>query len=205
MHVTAIEIATKAMIADMDVPDFQSAFEQYPQPEFTPGEPINPAELKRVIDAHSWVIYLLMWQGRNADLPPDFVWKPGVRGKLAPSYWPELEEDPWNNTYRFYIGPWPDNVPMHFRTYIGADTDNDGTPEPQKFPENEPIPNTQQTGDGAYGAPAPRDLDVYIWSLGANGADDQGYITDPNDTTEYPGGGDDINNWDYRKGWTAFY
>ncbi len=58
----------------------------------------------------------------------------------------------------------------------------------------------------AYGYPAPRDVEVYMWSSGANQRSDAHLLTQLNlgvDNADpaFLGGGDDPNSWDTEAGW----
>jgi len=61
-------------------------------------------------------------------------------------------------------------------------------------------------GVQAYGYPAPRDVEVYMWSSGANKRSDASLLAQMNqgvDTSDaaFLGGGDDENSWDTEAGW----
>lgn len=136
--------------------------------------------------------------------------------RLLPYRGSDIKVDPWGNPYQFFVGPWPADLgPILFRCYdreLRA-----SVLRPSHRPPRYTAPPDQLTieVDGnERGIPAPDDLELYIWSYGANGVSDQPYY-DPSHvyapparqyyrkhaSDEYLGGGDDINNWD--EGYTS--
>jgi len=204
--ITNVEITLTGMLADAGTKDFSQFFTEYPHVK--PDDTVDMYEMERLIDLHTQAMYVLLRQGRNAELPDEFVPQEGLLQKLGTSYMPNLETDPWDNLYRFYIGPWPNGVPIQFRSYE-LDGYVAGLKNPKKYETDEVvIEGLPYKGDGGYGISAPRDKPIYIWSLGKNRQSDQGHFfteTDVSIPPEYLGGGDDINNWDDRKGWKLFY
>jgi hypothetical protein len=58
----------------------------------------------------------------------------------------------------------------------------------------------------AYGFPAPRDIEVYMWSSGPNQKNDAHLLLQLNQGVDqsdpvFLGGGDDPNSWDNEAGW----
>lgn len=163
--------------------------------------------------------YSLLRQGRNVD--DSVMIDPAIKSKLGTSY-DTLGNDPWGNQYRFWMGPLPPpgngtGQGVLFRSYrinlsSAFDVDEeeyeayvyDGAKETI---EKGKIPG-QPKADGDFGYPAPRDLPVYIYSLGPNQALEAFRVIDglysDNVATDYQGflgGGDDPNNWDHDNGW----
>ena len=197
--------------------------------------------MNQVFEVYTDIFYRLLRQGKDATNPlyasdptdPDALYKwtvtinavsttlvfklrPEVRQKLAATYL-ELQRDPWDNQYKFFVGPWPkgnstvttntaDNTTWkkwpYFRCYRGVkpgteniyiyDTAARLDEETNKVPGN-PLQ------DFLPGFPAAKDLPVYIFSWGENMQPDQGPSIDTK------GGFDDINNWDSQAGWQGLY
>lgn len=108
-----------------------------------------------------------------------------------------LDRDPWGQPYRVWFGPLPEAMlaegPMPLRVRFS-----------ESLPEDE---RTRTLPDGRRASfPAPTDLPVYIYSTGRNRKVNQAHAPDyPRFLPEHAGGGDDINNWDPGRGWSAFY
>lgn len=191
--------------------------------------PLGYAEVETQIRKQTDLIYRLLRQGRNAELPAGVSFAPGVREKLGTSYLADIDVDGFQQLYQFYIGPWePADSTLNtaqaiipFRGWRANDATNangviDRTdPEytayvyngQHKLDEEARVPGNPKADD-APGYPAPKDLSVYIFSRGVNLRSDQNYmlITSPGLVQEsHKGGGDDINNWDKTRGWEAFY
>lgn len=143
--------------------------------------------------------------------------KPAIVKKLRTGYM-DVGNDPWQNSYQFFLGPWPKynytpnagatnlNLrfarPIAFRCYRTNDDGSDMRYDwnalaalNAKMPGN-PYP------DNCLGLPAQFSTTVYIYSMGANMICDQNLTLDTNSTAN---GYDDINNWDNGQGWTEFY
>lgn len=158
--------------------------------------------------------YELLRQGSGAEAQLDDA----IRGKLGTSYM-DLGLDPWGNKYRFYMGPLrglvfhrsyrlPTDVDdAYFRDHYVWDTD-------QRNEARRDLPGQPQVdkivlpgGRPLYfpGYPAPRDLPVFIYSLGPNATAEAIYHSDYPTMIEpdFFGGGDDINNWDNESGWES--
>lgn len=144
------------------------------------------------------VFYELLRRGRDADFSgTGLTLKDDVKRKLGTSYM-DLNMDPWGEQkYQFFVGPlmgaaW---IYVPFRSHRD-DTGNDDyvyntaryNDAQAKMPGNPPA-------DNVAGFPAPRDLPLYIYSMGENLTSDQVDL----------GGGDDINNWDSAAGWEDRY
>jgi hypothetical protein len=129
---------------------------------------------------------------------------------LGTSYISELGNDPWENPYQIFPGPWPEEMgTVLFRRAL------EGEPSPYSTPEAGHVLSDALTFTMAsepptkQGLPAFDHMDFYIWSLGENEVSDQP-IYDPTQAyappvrqhyrkdapDEYLGGGDDISNWD---------
>jgi hypothetical protein len=172
------------------------------------------------IEVYSAACYQLLRQGRNvvaslgndpdtADLVD--IFDRNAIERLHVGYL-DIEEDPWDQAYRFYVGPWNQEAgPIPFRTFaIPTGIPGIGKPfDPDDDPHTVSV--TVQDGTFTAGFPAPDTKSVYIWSLGRNGFDDQ--LHQQGDTWQYRadaegeerGGGDDINNWDPARTWERFY
>jgi hypothetical protein len=137
-------------------------------------------------------------------------------------------EDDWGNPYQIFIGPWPEELgPVLFRVYGPGGDELSGI----AHPERSNLPNTEDgfsdgqrdmltvnTETGHHGFLVSGDLDMYIWSYGANDRSDQP-IYDPSHEyappsirhyrmhakEKYLGGGDDINNWDQSRTYRSLY
>lgn len=133
--------------------------------------------------------------------------------KVRTSRW-DVPRDPWGNAYMCFLGPWPEDLGLIlFRCYerSRAGPGSENARVRSNLPVN--IQNADEltltVGDVQRGIPAVADLDLYIWSYGANGMSDQPryipshtYAPPPESHyrarsgIEFLGGGDDINNWD---------
>lgn len=174
-------------------------------------------------NAWTFVIPELLRNGCNTKLDL----KPGVRKKLAPGYMP-VGNDPWGRPYHFFAGPLDakayDGMALatRFRSYRKpARTfyiDRNGYQQTSFYYDTEAKQEeTARLGtdtrvpepDGLPGFPAPADLPVYIWSMGADGKSCQriGAGLDAEDVKVGPSPdcGDDINNWDAEWAWQSFY
>lgn len=205
--------------------------------------------IDNVIKTYTEIFYLLLRQGKDAKgktgtdvlavFPESgtvningvpvvltFELRPEIKQKLAASYL-DLQRDPWDNMYHFFVGPWPKgnystltttgNTAAdvatwkkwpYFRCFRGLVS---GTEEPKIYstvadtagdPGLKTEADTQVPGnppqDYLPGVPSPRDLPVYIFSYGENMQSDQGPLP-------AKGGYDDINNWDNQAGWQGLY
>jgi hypothetical protein len=140
--------------------------------------------------------------------------------ELGTSYMPDLAFDPWGNLYQFYPGPWPDDMgPVIFRTYLPSLAElKSGRIKPTDQLLMEGIA-WQTKEDIIFGWPADAEMNVYIWSYGANLESGQPrydpthqyvppafqYYDQRAQEPEFFGGGDDINNWDRDQTFMRFY
>lgn len=184
--------------------------------------PQNYAQVEAQVNILTDAFYILLRQGKqaaDADLAP-LVLAPGVKAKLSTSYLPDLGLDSWGRSYKFWIGPWKGLegqplAPIPFRGYRPGIEDETGQNpyEPYTYnadarvEANQRIPGNP-AADDRWGYPAPKDMAIYIFSVGVNGQMDQNFADDPANSPvqdDYRGGGDDINNWDGEQGWMGFY
>lgn len=205
--------------------------------------------MKVAMDAYTEIIYLLLRQGKNATNPTVesnatykdkgiiyifpvqvngadviFQLRPEVKAKMAATYL-DLQRDPWDQQYRFFIGPWKKGASAsvttvatnedtwkkwpYFRSYRGnvgdteiariyADHNDSAGNDGLKTAADKEVPGNPPA-DYLPGVPASRDLPVYIYSYGENLESNQGpYVSKK-------GGYDDINNWDSQSGWLGLY
>ena len=137
-------------------------------------------------------------------------------------------EDDWGNPYQIFIGPWPEEFgQVLFRHYdtAGVKSGSIKGSEPSTAPKfgddsfmGQRDTLTVDSEAGPHGFPASGDLDIYIWSYGANGRSDQP-MYDPShqyappaiqhyrghEDVKYSGGGDDINSWDRSRTYRSLY
>lgn len=148
------------------------------------------------------------------------IFAPGLMEKISRHVGSDIPLDPWGNPYQLFLGPWPDKLgPIVFRCYSRAY-------RPKTFLNSNLIPVNSAASDcltvtlakEEHGIPAPKSMDIYIWSYGLNGVSDQA-LFDPSlhynppfrqyyrkDAPDrYLGGGDDINNWDASGSSNEFY
>jgi len=196
------------------------------------------------------LVYRLLKKGRGALVSDDGLGTPmagyqnDVVRNLGTAYFAELDFDPWGNLYQFYPGPWRvTNGPNVFRVYLPpADSTNTVPGESTMAATGDdlslgsaaptPFPLTDiETGEDIplAGVPASNQVDVYIWSQGANLISGQAEFRPPvagslpGDPSQYAGitpitdaypsgqepelvgGGDDINNWDRNQTFMRFY
>ena len=175
--------------------------------------------------ANAWTFLVpeLLRDGCNAktDL------KPEIRTRLAASYI-HTGNDPWGHPYHFFAGPLDaavyDDMALasRFRSYRKPTRtfyiDRNGyqktifyydaqarQEEVTRLGTETRVPEP----DGLPGFPAPADLRVYIWSMGADGKSCQRIGADQSPESVHVGpaadSGDDINNWDSQRGWQDFY
>lgn len=138
--------------------------------------------------AEAWnhIIPELLYHGRAAAVEM----KPGIRERLRERYLsPDALVDPWGNPYQFFAGP------LTHKVYAG-------TAATEYFRAYCP--------GGTADCEVPDDLPIYIWSLGKDGKSYQrigpGAGDEAGDASATSGKpGDDINNWDGRSSWLAFY
>ena len=163
--------------------------------------------------------------------------------QLAPFYLNDVEVDPWGNPYLLFPGPWPKNndplasakepngnlnifrifmpslysgmplLPGQRPSYAKPDalTINFAPDTPPEQVAEVQDPDTLEYE--VYGYSAPRDMKVFIYSLGKNMVSGQAIYSnsvyswksyDGEDRLTW-GGGDDINNWDWDQSWMRFY
>ncbi|NIA15230.1 MAG: prepilin-type N-terminal cleavage/methylation domain-containing protein [Nitrospiraceae bacterium] len=160
---------------------------------------MSSLSLEAAQEVYNLIFYELLRQGKNADFSPlSIKLKESVRKNLGTSYL-EIGKDPWSeHAYQFFAGPIRRAATMYFRSYRDYLDQNDELVEYVYDAKAKDELDMELRGnpkaDGGRGFPAPRDLPIYIYSLGLNLEDEQGTTI---------GGGDDINNWDNAQGWTA--
>jgi prepilin-type N-terminal cleavage/methylation domain-containing protein len=184
-EMTNVNTAVTKLLADAERRDIGSLFT---------GPLVNPAAfnnsrdlLQQAVTTYSNVMYELLRQGKNADLPL----QPEVKQRLASSYM-DLGTDPWDNRYNFWIGrpvdPLSTDAAGRPRVFLRSYREN---PEPTgSVPQNysgfendagffvpyvynnvskqildAKIPGNPRA-DGEEGFPAPTDKPVYAWSSG---------------------------------------
>lgn len=126
--------------------------------------------VEETVAHHTDVMYALLAKGRNADVGM----KPALRRKLSEGYGRfALGEDPWDNRYRFYAGPWVagrhaghDTPP--FLSYV----DGIRKPVPEGF---------RPSGDEQ----------VILFTFGPDGVSSQPYHAE----YDANGAGDDVGSW----------
>ncbi|MFA6240574.1 MAG: prepilin-type N-terminal cleavage/methylation domain-containing protein [Candidatus Hydrogenedentales bacterium] len=214
-EIKGIDLALTKMLTDTNRQDFRSFFE-IPTGSVFDGIShtelaADPALLKSAIAIYTNAFYILLKQGKNAEIDgADIVLNAEVRKKLGTAYMTDLGKDPWGNLYQFFPGPWRSSVNNPF-VVREADVD---IPGGYQLADAQ-VAFTDANGDtNALGFPAPRNETMYIYSLGANlvsnqsfnegfnvpNVDDANYLGD-----EYVGGGDDVNSWDTQASWAPFY
>ncbi|MCP4642318.1 MAG: type II secretion system protein [bacterium] len=173
---------------------------------------------------HEEIFYELLRRGNQADVPGLL---PEVKAKLGPGYM-DVPKDPWDNLYRFSMGPWDTaggrNSSIPFRAWranpdYDEDIDVDYPPyvydqEAKDRADAEDRPGNPPADD-LQGYPADRQTIVFVWSQGSNLLSDQIFDDEEEDPSsadgrmfedfEYKGGGDDIPNWDTEQAWTRWY
>lgn len=195
-----------------------------------PGPKMTREQFELLEEVYTDTVYSLLRYGRSAlerDYVPDGltfeireILDEDALKKLGTSYM-DLQEDPWGERYRFWIGPWPDSEdapPIPFRIYRPKDTapssDTPASMDPWVLNatgrQDVRSPNTDDYKP--FGFPAPKDLPFYIYSTGADRTSGQAIAGGPLEPTNYVpgrpahlGGGDDINNWDRERSWSVFY
>lgn len=184
------------------------------------GNRMNVDALLVADEFYTTMFYELLRKGKDADLSflgGDIDLDRDVRGKLGNSY-QDLGLDPWGNRYHFSMGPHRGAILLRsYRVATGIDTvagrafyawdENQRGEEQRRLPGQPGVDRHPDTGAflNLAGFPAPKDLPVYIFSLGANSTIDalwaahEKYGTDD----DFRGGGDDPNNWDNQAGWNS--
>lgn len=211
------ETALMAMIANLGRNDFNQIFTKatgYVRPKDIEATLEAAGTAQNIYDVYGEIFYDILRRGQEAGnvKPGEWYWKIGTDEfkvqvdasllKKLGTGGQELLLDPWGKRYQFVMGPLPRDytkglVPF-LRCYRGDDylynasADGSGVPgDPQR--------------DDLAGFPAPFDKPVYIYSAGADEEFNQGGAA----TGELPGrkhgGGDDINNWDGKSGWSDLY
>lgn len=223
-EINSIELAMTAMLADAERRDFRDFFTtDYINGVLVPLNSTGAIENALVIyDLYSDIMYALLRTGRNAGRELTEVgFNEAVLNKLSTNYL-DIDMDPWNNPYQFYLGRARagTSAPMPFRSYIlqqdspngdGIITENELVKWTVEERLKESLPGAPPA-DNIAGRPAP-DQPFYIWSMGDNLRHDQEFgiprFGDPSSLVNpdgfYRGGGDDINNWDSRRGWSVHY
>lgn len=234
---TDAEVVPAATVVSTTLVDVQTDFDTLltasagnPYPLSSTNRAVLADHAKALEDFYTNVMYQLIRQGKNAEIRGKL--QPEIRQKLGNSYITDLGLDPWGQQYRFWLGPMR-GKPQMFRSYRlpeDVDVDRDDFPLDDAYrfdqftrdKENEDVPGQQPadyeallalTENGTeveyafYGAPASKDLSIYVYSRGKNNLVDANAILQPaigsaGDYAFY-GGGDDINNWDNEQGWTG--
>jgi prepilin-type N-terminal cleavage/methylation domain-containing protein len=177
----------------------------------------NPDTLTAVGAVQSFyqdMFYNLLREGKNSQWAKDNL-QPEMRQKLGNSYM-DLGQDAWGQNYQFWMGPLRrGTMPLRsFRVREDAgvpDLDDVAFDQTHVYEydeaayqaENSKTPGAPRS-DGNYGYPAPKDLPVYVYSLGNNQVVDALLMVQTiynQDDFAFWGGGDDINNWDNQRGW----
>jgi len=180
--------------------------------QFFPGTALAHAMESQgdIYQAYSIVFYELLRRGKDADLSPEgLTLDPAVKKKLGTSYM-DIGLDPWGTQYRFYPGPYSKDLAdkMRFRSRRTDDAGNDIRYNQAGYNAAQLKMRGNPLQDGVNGYPAPRDLPVYIYSIGEDLACQQAYmynVAAGQTIYDAPGGGDDINNWDSESGWSDLY
>jgi prepilin-type N-terminal cleavage/methylation domain-containing protein len=167
--------------------------------------------LQAATNIYTDAMYRILRQGRDAGAA---YLDDAVRLKLSTSYLPDLGEDPYGAPYQFYIGPFPRTERMPFRKYrideAAMNANDDGLLYPRVYDANfkaeldSRIPGNPPA-DGAYGIPADTTRTIYVWSMGGDVTNNQGFYPAGAGFEEWYGGGDDINGWDNEAGWDIWY
>lgn len=198
-----MDLALTKMLADADRSSFAHFFE--------PGalaymvETASGGDLAEATRLYSDVFYELLRRGKEADfLSYGIDLQQSVRAKLGTTYM-DVGKDPWGqNTYFFWVGPWKAATQIYFRSYrteiLDDRFDHYVYTDITKNEEDKKMRGNPRFDDGP-GYPAPKDLPVYIWSLGENLISDQLIGPGCEASELYNAGGDDINNWDNAQGW----
>lgn len=207
------DLALVKMLADADRKDFGTFFKRA---DTTAPVSFGLAMLamantlpagRTIYDVYTDMFYELLRRGKDATLtdlvPAGYVFDGDVARKLGTSYM-DIGRDPWGSNYIFFPGPIRTGiVPFRSRRLYDDGTlityNNAGV----QFMNNRMRGNPP--ADGLPGYPAPRDLPVYIYSMGENKACEQlvlpGMATVGDIYTTF----DDINNWDSESGWSDLY
>jgi prepilin-type N-terminal cleavage/methylation domain-containing protein len=232
-EIQGIETAMAKMLTDCGKSSFRQMFVNANGALDTPADNTGVVDVPKLtaqIDSYTKAFYALLRQGRNVSLNADGTMvngglklAEGVKDKLATSYL-DADRDAWDRQYQFWAGPWDRPGAIQFRCYRPyISLDGGVTSYPYKYSashqildENGQTKNVNEqeemdkkipgnpAPDEEFGYPAPKDLNIYVFSYGVNGKNDQlfGSQTDP----KLKGGADDINNWDMgEQGWTGFY
>ena len=169
------------------------------------------------VQLHTTALYALLREGKNVLIKPESahlreILNTDAVQELADSY-VNLENDPWDSPYQFFVGPWPEEWgPIVFRRR------GPFANEPLEADEYTVTLYTENMEPYQMGRPASRSYGVYIWARGENRVSDQAQFNQT-DHDSYParshyrletpdrylGGGDDINNWDSDMGWKDLY
>lgn len=232
-EIRGAELALTQVLADAEVNSFRNLLKN-------PG--VLPKSFYQAEQIYQNVFYQLLRTGRDTPatisfnvypegrpdnpVPVTIELKPELVRKLSPNYM-DIGKDPWGQLYRFYAGPYRDlngfggaNIYCPFRIYT---VDSSADDPKNAIPGGGPRLNTaimgeyfdkEEGGGVPIGWEAPKNLNVYIYSTGADmlsaqaiyeqGADAEfGYNS--NIPTNERGGGDDVNNWDKTGSWGPFY
>lgn len=200
-EIKGIDLALTKMLADSGKNSF-AHFRDTPLMSWARDYTPTYDDMLAAAEIYTNFFYVLLRKGRDAE--KELGLRPEVARKLASSYM-DLGMDAWGtNKYQFFMGPWKVADDMYFRSYREPVPAPNTNPDDFRYDENtmnylnSQIPGNPEFDD-RYGFPAPKDLPVYILSLGADEVGNQF-----GDNPEH-GGGDDINNWDNASGWEKFY
>ncbi|HUW60496.1 MAG TPA: hypothetical protein VMZ06_05775 [Candidatus Bathyarchaeia archaeon] len=160
---------------------------------FTDPTTLFKLTVEETIEIQTATCYDLLRRGKDAEIRL----KPTVRSKLTSTYM-DLPDDPWGHPYQFYFGPLSGSVNRYiFRSFRGEDYVYNLAAYEEAINESPGAPRPDADTPPAKGFPCPGDLTVYIFCCGRNGQPDQ--------LPWGRNGGDDINNWDNKIGWSALY
>lgn len=234
VEITQLEILLNLIVSDAKVGTFKEMyrpveFAQVAQ-KYAAHSGLNAFEASAALysrTTNELLVYGYNAPSRLANLPDQLsissseVLNTNATKLLRSTYSSSYVTDPWGNSYRFFVGPWPSELgPVLFRTY-GRTTETRITGHStSQLEDNAAFADglTIIQDDIECGFPAAVDQEFYIWSFGANGLSDQP-LFDPaliyaaptrrhyreNAPHNYHGGGDDINNWDKMHTFFQFY
>jgi type IV pilus assembly protein PilA len=197
---------------------------------------INAGNFQGVLDAQSFYqnfFYELLRQGKESQFIIDNVLAE-VRQKIGTTAIP-IGTDPWGQQYNFWMGPLRGPVPLRsyrlasttynpsavlpddpaFNSASAYVYNADAKDYAQRQVPGQPAADDLSIHIGyqsmfpnilAYGFPAPRDVEVYMWSSGPNQRNDANLLVQLNQGVDqsdpaFLGGGDDPNSWDNENGW----
>ena len=195
-EIRSVDTALGAMLADAGVARFRDFLNPQGR-SIVQGFAGGGFGINNLVAAQGFyneMMYDLLRNGRNSS----FVHlDQEIKGKLGTSYM-NLGQDPWDNQYRFWMGP-VGAIQVFRSKRLGEPYTWDAG---NRAAASQEVPG-QPPADGLYGYPAPRDLPMYVFSLGPNQLVDAMLAIQDTYGQEaaFLGGGDDINNWDSEAGW----